>query len=313
MCLIVKRFLSFGLALTLLTSTIGLETGEAATNNAHGRIYNVSANGGSNSGTVSWKVEYFRNTVPPFKFGVTIHPEDHPFNTPIQTVSCSGSPCSFYIPTPKAHTGKNPTPLEYFFVVFASNGSAKFASGPSSNVVVKFAPTEKPSKTPTSKPSKTPTPKPSKTPAPTPSTTPTPTPSAVATVSATPTPSTTSNPLPKAPSISDFDGSYSGFLNVSLTPAILPTQVIPFSLKLINGSGQGQGGSWRGSGVVNDAQGNAIVTIAHAIYGSFSVPIAFSLNNSNQKKTGTGSGRHTVVVRGFGEITFDFTFTLSTK
>lgn len=282
-----KRLLSIVSTFIILFSILHTGIAAGATKNAHGRIFSVIASGGSNSGQVSWKAEYYHYTLMAYSWGVHIYPKNHPFNTPVQTTSCPGSPCSFYIPTPKGYIGKNPTPLKYYFVVFASNVSGGFASDPSVSVTVKFAPTKAPSASPVATTSSTPTP--------------------------TPTPSQTPTPTPRTPSISDFDGSYSGFLNVSLTPAILPIQVIPFTLQLINGKGQGRGGSWRGSGAVSDPQGNATVTISNAIYGSFTVPITFSLNISTQKKTGTGSGSYLVPVRGFGEITFDFTFNVATK
>jgi len=201
--------------------------------------------------------------------------------------------CRVKISNPWDGKGSEPDAWGYSFKVhveadIATSWSAK------SNTVYKTFPKKKivdPIKTSVAKPSSSPTPSKSSTPSPTP----------------TPT------PTPKAPSISDFDGSYSGFLNVALTPAILPIQNIPFTLQLVNGKGQCRGASWRGSGVVNDAQGNAAVTISNVIYGSFTVPITFNLNISTLKKTGTGSGSFTVPVRGFGEITFDFTFNVATK
>jgi len=194
----------------------------------------------------------------------------------VQTVFCDRSPCSFYIPTPETNTGARPIPLKYYFVVFVSIGPYSFGSKPSNSVVVKFWSTTTPSPTPT------------------------------------PTPT----PTPSSPSIRDFDGNYSGTLNVSLTPALISPRSIPFTLQILNGTGQGRGGGWTGTGYVTDAQGTASITVSNALYGDFTFPISFNRSLAAQTKTISGSGSRTMTHPdpGIGELTFNFTlFVISTK
>lgn len=282
-----KSFISVGIVFVFLFSMLHSGTALSATKNTHGRIFNVSAVGGTNSAKVSWKVEYYHYTLIAYSFGVHIYPKDHPYNTPVQTVSCQRSPCSFHIPTPKANGGARPVPLKYYFVVFASIPSGGFASDHSASVTVKFQAAAK--ATPIPKTSISPTPAP------------------------TPAPTSTPTPTASVLTYADFDGNYSGFLNVAFRPALIPAQNIPFTFQIQNGMGQGYGGGWSASGYVTDAQGNASLRISHPLYGSFTLPASFTSSVSTQLKFGSGSGSQSITYPGVGEIAVDYSFTVANK
>ena len=316
-----KRLLSISSTFIFLFAMLTPGITTAAAKSPHGSIFIVNAVGGTNSATVTWKVEYYHYMLFGYSFYIQVYPRNHPFKTQMQTVGCHRSPCKFSIPTPKAHIGAHPDPLKYYFTVVAAGGAGikpvTFTSEPSADVIVKFQSVSKP--TPTPSPTSTPTPSPTSTPSPSPTSTPSPSPTSTPSPSptSTPSPSPTSTPSPSPTSTvlsaNDFDGNYSGVLNVALTPALLSPQTIPLSFGILNGTGSGGGGGWYAAGYVTDAQGTALISISHPLYGTFDFSISFTRVTSTQVKTGAASGTRTINYPGLGEIIIAFSFSLSTS
>ena len=250
---------------------------------------NVTAVGGLNSATLTWKAPYSNGGKAIISYKVTYYP-----GAKVHVCNSSSLRCVVDIRNPNKPSS-NPASVWFYFTVAAVNsvGTGPVSIVGQARVLVRFRATiyiAPKYGTPT----------------------PSPTPTPMLTPTAVPTPS----PSSKQTGVNKFDGNYQGQAVVTITPSAAMasgmTLTIPISFTVVNGMGTANANGWVFQGQLIDSSGTTTVTASSPVYGSITFTVNFTTDPNTKIMSGTGSGTRTFTLAGIGSGTMSFVFSVIT-
>lgn len=288
-----RRFSIFSFVFVLL-GVSGINISGAATKyTVPSAPTNVTAVGGLESATLTWKAPSSNGGKAITSYKVTYYP-----GAKVHVCKSSSVRCVVDIPNPNKPSSKPPSVWFYFTVAAVNSvGTGPVSIVGQARVLVRFRATiyiAPKYGTPT----------------------PTPTPTAIPTTIPSPTPDSSPTTAPIAcgqgsiPLITTFDGTYHGTAMVTITQnAATPTSVaspIATSFMILNGRGTGTADVWDVNGCVTDATGGGTVVASNNLYGAITFAIKLSVATATHVMSGIGKGISTLSVPGFGSVTVEF-------